>query len=298
MTDRQRNWFILLLVAGLLAGSAVVISQFKTFLGLDLRGGVELIYQAEPSPQTPRVTPDAVQRAVDVMSSRVNQLGVAQPSINVSGGNQIDVQLPAVHDVARAEKLVGTTAQLLLYDWEANALLPNGKNTVADKLLVQDPTALAISKGTGLPGAGSMPLYTAVKLASQQPSQPSSSSQSRVGPQYYLFGTPGSTACAAAAKFYGVVNQLGQRCLLAGPDTSTSDLFAALPIRQIRSRPTALPRSSMCSRTTSRCSATTSRTRSRAPTRRATPTWRSASHPPARRSSRTSPPRSLSVETA
>ncbi len=228
MTDRQRNWFILLLVAGLLAGSMAVISQSKTFLGLDLRGGVELIYQAQPSPQTPVVTQEAVQRAVDVMNDRVNQLGVAEPSINVSGGNQIDVQLPAVHDVGRAEKLVGTTAQLLFYDWEANALLPNGK-TVASQLLIQDPTAVAISRGTGSPGAGSMPLYQAVKLASQQPAQPFNRSQSRVGAAYYMFGTPGSAACAAAAKSYGVVNQLGQRCLLAGPDTSTTDLYSALP---------------------------------------------------------------------
>jgi SecD/SecF fusion protein len=230
MTDRQRNWFILLLVAGLLAGSAVVISQFKTFLGLDLKGGVELVYQAEPSPQTPHPTQAALQRAVDVMNDRVNQLGVGAPSIQVSGGKYIDAQLPAVHDVARAEKLVGTTAQLLFYDWEANVLLPDGKHTVADKLLVQDPTALAISGGTpGLPGAGSMSLYQAVKLASGQPPQPYSRSQSRLGPVYYMFGAPNSAACAAAAKSYNVTNQLGQRCLLAGPDSTITELVAALP---------------------------------------------------------------------
>jgi SecD/SecF fusion protein len=228
MTDRQRNWFILLLVAGLLAASGVVIATYKTVLGLDLKGGVELVYQAEATPQTPRITQDALQRAVDVMNERVNQLGVSEPSIQVSGGKYIDVQLPAVHDVARAEKLVGTTAQLLFYDWEANALLPNGK-TVASQLPIQDPGALAVSRGTGLPGAGSMPLYTAVKLASQQPSQPNNPSQSRRGPAYYMFGAPGSAACAAAAKFYNVVNQLGQRCFLAGPDATVQDLVAGLP---------------------------------------------------------------------
>ncbi|MDQ6817906.1 MAG: protein translocase subunit SecD, partial [Actinomycetota bacterium] len=228
MTDRQRNWFILLLVAGLLAGSAVVIATYKTVLGLDLKGGVELVYQAQPSAQTPVITPTALQRAVDVMNDRVNQLGVASPSINVSGGNQIDVQLPAVHDVARAEKLVGTTAQLLFYDWEANTLLPSGK-TVASQLAIQDPAARTISGGTGLPGAGSMSLYNAVKLASRQPTQPRNTSQSRIGPVYYMFGAPGSAACAGAAKFYNVTNQLGQRCLLSGPDGNTQDLIHALP---------------------------------------------------------------------
>ena len=54
MTDRRRNGFILLLVAGLIAASAVVIATKKTRLGLDLKGGVELVYQAKPTPARPR----------------------------------------------------------------------------------------------------------------------------------------------------------------------------------------------------------------------------------------------------
>ncbi len=232
MTDRQRNWFILLLVAGLLAASAVAITQLKTVLGLDLKGGVELIYQAEPSPQTPKVTQASVQRAVDDIRGRVDTLGVSAATIQTTGGNQITVSLPQVHDVARAEKLVGSTSQLLFYDWEGNLLLPSGR-TVASKLLVQDPTAVQMSTGgttiPGAPGAGSMSLYNAVKLASQQPTQPASPSQSHKGPVYYMFGAPGSAACAAAAKFYNVTNLLGQRCLLSGPDNSISDLNSGLP---------------------------------------------------------------------
>ena len=40
MTDRRRNLFVLLLVAGLLAASLVVIATKPTRLGLDLKGGV------------------------------------------------------------------------------------------------------------------------------------------------------------------------------------------------------------------------------------------------------------------
>src|SRR5437763_14480999 len=127
MSDRQRNGFILLLVVGLLAASIAVIATTKTVLGLDLKGGVELVYQGQPTPQTPVVTQSALQRAVDIMRQRVDQLGVAEPSIQTSGGNQISAALPDVHDVSRAEKLVGSTARLDFYDWEANALTPNGK---------------------------------------------------------------------------------------------------------------------------------------------------------------------------
>src|SRR5581483_4744462 len=180
MTDRQRNGLILLLVVGLVLGSLVVIAGLpggavkakKTVLGLDLKGGVELVYQGRPSAQTPKVTPDALQRAVDIMRSRVDQLGVAEPEIQTTGGNLITVGLPNVTDTARAEHEVGTTAQLAFYDWEANVLTPDGK-PVANLLQSQDPTATTISQGNqgsapGDPGSGSMPLYQALQLASKQ----------------------------------------------------------------------------------------------------------------------------------
>jgi SecD/SecF fusion protein len=240
MTDRQRNGFILLLVIGLVLGSLVVLAGIpgalkpkKTVLGLDLKGGVELVYQGLPSAQTPVVTPTALQRAVDIMRSRVDQLGVAEPQIQTTGGNQITVGLPNVTDTARAEQEVGTTAQLLFYDWEANALTPNGK-TVASQLEAQDPTALAISQGSGTsagpgaPGAGSMGLYQAVTLASKQTAW-ASSANSRIGPQYWMFGAPGSAACATAARDQGTVPVAGQHCLLSGPDDNIRDLDAGLP---------------------------------------------------------------------
>src|ERR1700742_1441743 len=173
MSDRQRHGFILLLVAGLIAASFAVIATRTTRLGLDLKGGVELVYRAEPTPQSP-VNADSLQRAVDVMNNRVNQLGVAQPQITTSGGNQIDVQLPDVKNVGQAEKTVGTTARLEFYDWEANVLTPTGQ-TAAKGLPISDPAALALSQAGGLgPGAnsssaGAMGFYPAVKLASEQP---------------------------------------------------------------------------------------------------------------------------------
>src|ERR1700686_1524024 len=108
MSDRQRHLFVLLLVAGLIATK-------KTFLGLDLQGGIELVYQGEPSAQTPHVTQDALTRAVDIMRQRVDQLGVSQPSISTQGtgaNGQISVQLPNVTDTTRAENEVGSTARL------------------------------------------------------------------------------------------------------------------------------------------------------------------------------------------
>jgi SecD/SecF fusion protein len=232
MSDRQRHGFVLLLVAGLIAASVFVIATQKTRLGLDLKGGVQLVYQGQPTAQTPKVTQDALNRAVDIMRQRVDQLGVSQPEIQTSGGGQISVGLPDVKDTARAEQEVGTTARLSFYDWEANALTPNGK-TVASQLQSQDPGALTISQGAGgsgpgLTGEGSMALYNAVKLASQQPPSPSRNN-ARKGSEYYLFGPPGSAACATAAKDQGQPVATGAHCLLSGPDTNRTDLLSGLP---------------------------------------------------------------------
>src|ERR1700761_6155531 len=144
MTDRQRNGFILLLVVGLVAASIAVIFTKKTVLGLDLKGGGELIYQGAPSAQVPKVTPAALNEAVNIMRERVDQLGVAEPEIQTTGGNQITVGLPDISDLQRAQSQVGTTAQLYFYDWEKNALISSGPNAgkpVAGQLLTQDPPA-------------------------------------------------------------------------------------------------------------------------------------------------------------
>jgi SecD/SecF fusion protein len=227
MSDRQRHGFVLLLVLGLILASVAVLLTNKTYLGLDLKGGTELVYKGEPTPQTPHVTQDALQRAVDIMDQRVNQLGVTQPQISTAQGS-IDVQLPDVQDTARAEQQVGSTAQLYFYDWERNVLTPNGK-TAASQLLAQDPAAVTVSQGAGQAGAGSSSLYDAVKLASQQPANVSPDN-SRLGPAIYLFGQGGSAACTSAAKFYGVANTpSGGHCFLGGPDTTIKNLELDLP---------------------------------------------------------------------
>ena len=217
MSDRQRHGFVLLIVAGLIAASVFAIGTQKTRLGLDLKGGVQLVYEGVATAQS-GVTPASLSRAVDIMRERVDQLGVSEPEIQTFGGNEISVGLPDVTNTARAEQEVGTTARLEFYDWEANALTPNGQ-TVAKQLAAQDQTATTISQGLGSaapggPGAGSMPLYTAVKLAAKQPTAPTSASLARKGPEYYVFGAPGSAACATAARDLHTTPVAGQHCML------------------------------------------------------------------------------------
>jgi preprotein translocase subunit SecD len=203
--------------------------------GSPASSGVELVYVAGPTPQTPSVSSAALARAVAVMRSRVARLGVPGVSIRVSGGNQITVQLSDVKNLALVEPEVGATARLEFYDWEANALTPSGK-TVASVLPAQNPAAMAISQGAatgapGGPGAGSMSLYQAVTLASKQPQESSAEKafNARNGPQYYMFGAPGSAACQIAERAQHQTPRAGSHCLLSGPDENRQDLINGLP---------------------------------------------------------------------
>jgi SecD/SecF fusion protein len=126
MTDRRRNTMILLIVAGLVVASVAAIATKKTRLGLELKGGVELVYQGKPTAQA-KVTPETLERAINIMRTRVDQLGVAQPEIQRSGPEEIDVALPDVSNASRAQEEVGKTAQLQFYDWEPNVIGPTGQ---------------------------------------------------------------------------------------------------------------------------------------------------------------------------
>jgi SecD/SecF fusion protein len=159
MTDRRRNALILLIVAGLIAASAAVIATKKTRLGLDLKGGVELVYQGKPTAQS-KVDAESLDRAIGIMRKRVDQLGVAQPEIQRSGKDEIDVALPDVTNASRAQDEVGKTAQLYFYDWEPNVIGPNGQPAPTDGTVTGDST----SAGAGGVTAG-LPEYQAVQRA-------------------------------------------------------------------------------------------------------------------------------------
>ena len=175
MTDRRRNFFILLLVAGLLIGSAVVVVQKPTRLGLDLQGGVELVYQATPAPQEPELSQESIDRAIDVMRERVDQLGVSEPEIQRTGTDQISVALPDVDDQEEAVDQVGQVAQLAFYDWETNVIGPDGEPAP------EDPE---VHGGANAGAQGAIPLYEAVVRAKGREAQPDNN-VSREGSVFY-----------------------------------------------------------------------------------------------------------------
>jgi preprotein translocase subunit SecD len=95
---------ILILAIGGLA--ATLIAGNKPELGLDLQGGAYVVLQPNR-----KVDSGVLNQAVEIIRSRVDALGVAEPDISTQG-NSIIVQLPGVKDQRRALEIVGQTAEL------------------------------------------------------------------------------------------------------------------------------------------------------------------------------------------
>ncbi|MEO5734344.1 MAG: protein translocase subunit SecD [Rubrivivax sp.] len=59
-----------------------------------------------------RVQDDAVKQNITTLQNRVNELGVAEPTIQRQGNDRVVVQLPGVQDTAKAKDIIGRTATL------------------------------------------------------------------------------------------------------------------------------------------------------------------------------------------
>jgi SecD/SecF fusion protein len=168
MTRRRRSFLLLLLVAGLTLASLVAIVARPVVLGLDLRGGVQVILQGKPTVDSP-VTATSIQRSVDIINNRVNAFGVASPSIQTLGSDQISVQLPGVKNPNEVVTNLIKPAQLAFYDYQNNVVAGTPQTSLyktvlqAQKTPVQDrsrgaETLYAFDKTTHQLTAGPEPI--------------------------------------------------------------------------------------------------------------------------------------------
>ncbi len=221
MGRRRRHLFVLLFVLGLIVVSALVLAKKPTRLGLDLKGGVQLVYQGTPTGAVKTISGADIERSIDIIRQRVDQLGVSEPEVSRLGSTEISVSLPAVTNARRAIEQVGSTAQLFFYDWEPNLIgreheiggFPGHqppeaalKAAMAEWKAAGRSTSSANDKQLIFAGA-SPSAYDAVLLASKQPPIQHCTTCSTTKPRYYLFATGKSHR------------------LIAGPEYSREDLY-------------------------------------------------------------------------
>jgi SecD/SecF fusion protein len=111
--SRHLGWRLVAVLLILGAAGWMVVTR-PARLGLDLRGGTQIVLEATDSPDR-RVDGDTVARTLEVLRRRVDQLGVAEPTLQRSGERRVLVELPGVYDPAEAVEVIGRTAQLTLH---------------------------------------------------------------------------------------------------------------------------------------------------------------------------------------
>ncbi len=81
-------------------------------LGLDLRGGSQLLLQALPSKLVPEITPEVMRGVETVINNRINSLGVSETLVQRAGKDRLLVEMPGIKDPQQAKDRIGTTALL------------------------------------------------------------------------------------------------------------------------------------------------------------------------------------------
>ena len=173
----------------------------KPTLGLDLRGGIEVVLRAVPN-KGQQVNAAGMQTAQQVMVNRVDKLGVASPNVAIQGGNEIVVQLAGIHNTAKAAKIIGSTGQLQFFDFEKD-LAPPSVNASGQPQVIAS-------------------LYSLLKQLQGQ-------AKKGTPEQYYLFGpktvTKNVTTTVKGKQVTKKQTQHFKHARLAGPDPQLHDLL-------------------------------------------------------------------------
>jgi SecD/SecF fusion protein len=223
MGTRRRHLFVLLFVIALVLVSALVIATKQTKLGLDLQGGLELVYQGQATRAGTEVTGEDIEDSISIIEQRINKLGVSEPEVARLGNENISVSLPGITDANRAAEQVGSTAQLYYYDWEPNLIgpehaiggspgrePPEGPRKASEKRWEEAGRNVTSKDNKQLIYAGAYPTaYDAAQLAAEQEPVENCSECSVAKPRYYLF------------------QKAEPHDLIAGPELNEKDLYVS-----------------------------------------------------------------------
>lgn len=113
----RRNVLTLIIILALFAFSICALiyptlGRQGMRLGLDLKGGIHLVYKADLSNVKPGEEAEIMDGVVAVIMNRINPLGVTEPVIEKQGEDRIVVQLPELSVTDVQKERIGRTALL------------------------------------------------------------------------------------------------------------------------------------------------------------------------------------------
>ncbi len=125
MSQRSLAWLVMiaLLIAGAIyvvipgtgiylpLGATLIDRQFTVSEGLDLKGGLRVLLEAD-LPAGTTLEARSLETARQIVEQRVNGLGVAEPLVQLQGSSRIVVELPGVTDPQQAIDTIKQTGLL------------------------------------------------------------------------------------------------------------------------------------------------------------------------------------------
>ena len=116
MSESRRNLAIMGLVVALAIAACAAVAVKGFTLGLDLRGGLEVVLKARPTNGN-SISADTLNSAADVMRRRIDPQGILQPEIRTSQGDStIDISIPGVKNPNAVANLL-VAGQLQSFDF-------------------------------------------------------------------------------------------------------------------------------------------------------------------------------------
>jgi protein-export membrane protein SecD len=160
MARRDIQLLILIVLVALFAGYIAwptdpglgflgVDREIKIYQGLDLQGGVQVLLEADV-PEGQEISSDDMEAARTIVESRVNGLGVSEPTVQRVGSRRIQVELPGIEDAQEAIEILRETG---LMEWIASDTLLLPGTVVQTDYLAGDAGATSATNGEATPEA-------------------------------------------------------------------------------------------------------------------------------------------------
>ncbi len=108
-------------------------------LGLDLSGGVYIVYEAEKDAPTA----DEMNSAVSLIQGRLDRKGYTEAEVAKEGTKRIRVEIPGIEEVQTAIEEIGRTAQLSFTDESGKVLVSGDQVANATKSMITDRSGVS-----------------------------------------------------------------------------------------------------------------------------------------------------------
>ena len=141
----DHGWRIGLILLAFSASTYVLLVGWPPGVGIDLRGGLNLVYEVDPASKQTDQTVD-MDKLVAAISRRVNASGLKEVTVRTHGQEQVEVVIPEAkgEEVDQIKHTISTTGSL-----EFRILANERDNKEIIQLARQDPSATKVTDSNG-----------------------------------------------------------------------------------------------------------------------------------------------------